>query len=107
MLFVLTLVVIGITNKTGIISDDIVLNRYVMQLLQQQKIYKYKTYRELEHGFGEFSWITAHQGSHTSRGSEILMLFSFKFYVLSIFRNCSPPPLSLTTPKSASLVFFS
>ena len=51
MLFVLTLVVIGITNKTGIISDDIVLNRYVMQLLQQEKIYKYKTYRELEHGF--------------------------------------------------------
>ena len=55
MLFVLTLVVIGITNKIGIISDDIVLNRYVMQLLQQEKIYKYKTYRELEHGFGEFS----------------------------------------------------
>ena len=26
--------------------------------------------------------------------------------VVFLFRNCSPPPLSLTTPKSASLVFF-
>ena len=54
MLYALTLKVIGITNKIGIISDDIVLNRYVTHLLQQEKIYKYKTYRELEHGFGSF-----------------------------------------------------